>query len=168
MHLLRNVYFFSGLHLWDSNNLIPWNTVVLLDWLHRHGVSVSILGGLVGLELVVLLLHIMVLGWAIKSLWNLNILRSHILDFFSILFQKLSWCNVLSHYQASIGTTRSTFSSIEMVRPHFFNWIILLNLILLENLRPILIWILFILAKNWKIIAIKLLLIVVLKLLWKL
>lgn len=68
MHLLRNVYFFSGLHLWDSNNLIPWNTVVLLDWLHRHGVSVSILGGLVGLELVVLLLHIMVLGWAIKSL----------------------------------------------------------------------------------------------------
>jgi len=58
MHLLRRIHFFGDLHLWESNNLIPWNTVVLLDLLHRHGVSVSILAGLVGLtwlNLVILL-----------------------------------------------------------------------------------------------------------------
>ena len=108
MHVLANIHFFRNLHLWDRNNLIPWNNVVLLDWLHWHGVSVSILGSLVGLKLVILLLYELVLRWHVLSMLNLNFLSFHVLHDFLVLFQELSWWEVLSHYQASVRTSRST------------------------------------------------------------
>ena len=78
VHLLTIIDSFSDLHLWDSNDLVTWNSVFLLDWLHWHGVSISILGALVGLNMVILLLEKLVLRWDVVSLLNLNILRFHI------------------------------------------------------------------------------------------
>ena len=78
VHLLTIIDSFSDLHLWDSNDLVTWNSVFLLDWLHWHGVSISILGALVGLNMVILLLEKLVLRWDVLSLLNLNILRFHI------------------------------------------------------------------------------------------
>lgn len=129
VHLLTIIHFVSDLHLWDGNDLVSWNNVVLLDWLHWHGVSVSILGALVGLKLVILLFDKLVLRWDVLSVLNLNILRFHILHDFLVLLQELSWWEVLSHYQASVRTSRSTWSSIGLLWLHFFNWIILLYLI---------------------------------------
>jgi len=128
VHLLTIIQFFSDLHLWDGNDLVSWNNVVLLDWLHWHGVSVSILGALVGLKLVILLLDKLVLRWDVLSVLNLNILRFHILHHFLVLLQELSWWEVLFHYQASVRTSRSTGSSIGLLWLHFFNRIILLYL----------------------------------------
>lgn len=108
VHLLTIIHFVSDLHLWDGNDLVSWNNVVLLDWLHWHGVSVSILGALVGLKLVILLFDKLVLRWDVLSVLNLNILRFHILHDFLVLLQELSWWEVLSHYQASVRTSRST------------------------------------------------------------
>lgn len=159
VHLLWNIYFFVSLHLWDSNDLVTVESVVLLDWLHWHAISVGILRGLVGwvgLKVMILLLNIMVLLWDVIYLWNLHILRFHVLHHFLILLQKLSWWQVLSHYQASIWATWRTFRSIELMPLHFFNWIILLYL---------LIWLIdYILISI--IISLLLLLMVVLKLLW--
>ena len=90
-HLLTIIDSFTDLHLWDSNDLITWNSVFLLDCLHWHGVSISILGALVGLNLVISLLEKLVLRWDVLSLLNLNILRFHILHHFLVLLQELSW-----------------------------------------------------------------------------
>ena len=140
MHLLWNIHFFGGLHLWHSNELEPWDAVILLDWLHWHGIAIGIWRALVGyasLELLAWLLDVLVLT---ISLRKMNILWFRALHRFLVLFQKLSWWEVLSHDEAAIGATRSTFRSTETLWAQFFNWIILLNMILLINLGPILIY----------------------------
>ena len=121
MHLLWDIHFLGGLHLWHSNELVAWDAVILLDWLHRHGIAVGIwraLVGYTGLELLAWLLHVLVLS---ISLRKMNILCFHTLHRFLILLQKLSWWEVLSHYEAAIGATRGTFRSTESLRAHFFN-----------------------------------------------
>lgn len=120
LHLLRKIDFLSCLHLWHSNDLVPWEAVILLQWLHWHTVSISVLVGLVLWKLDALLLDVVILTHS----WNLNILSLHFMDEFLVLFQKLSWWKVLSHHQASIGATRSTWSTLgcfELLCCKFFN-----------------------------------------------
>jgi len=172
LHLLLDILFFVGLHLWDSNDLVTWMTVALLDWLNWHGVSLSILVWLLGWNLDILLHNKIILGSNILSLGNLNILRFNVLDDSLILFQKLSWLNVLSHNQASVRATRCRFRCAKILLLDFFNWIILWNLILRKYLVPILIkgQIFILIVVNWQVKTIHLLvlLLVLLKLLWKL
>ena len=106
LHLLRNSHFLLVLHLWNSDDLVPWNAVVLLDCLDRHGVSESLLRAFLGPDMVILLLHKIILRLDIMMhVWSLNILSFDVLDDSSILLQKLSWWQVLSDNKASIGTT---------------------------------------------------------------